>query len=58
MNMDASPNSLSDACMVESVASPRGDVKGQQCNGGGSNDMSHVDVMRQDDRGMIVIGNI
>ena len=49
MNMDESPNSSKDACMVESVSSPRGDGKRQRCIGENSNDMSYADAMRQDD---------
>ena len=59
MNMDESPNSSKDACMVESVSSPRGDGK--------ENDVLDIIVMAclmlmQCDkmilRKMIVIGNI
>ena len=49
MNMDESPNSSKDACMVELVSSPRGDGKRQRCIGENSNDMSYADAMRQDD---------
>ena len=44
-----SPKSLKDACMVESISSPRGDGKRQRCIGENSNDMSYADAMRQDD---------
>ena len=49
MNMDESLNPLKDACMVESISSPREDGKRQWCIGDNTNDMSYVDAMRQDD---------
>ena len=56
MNMDASPNSLKDACMVESITSPRGDDKRHWCIGG---NMSYVNAMGQYNiERTIAIGNI
>ena len=49
MYMDEYLNSSKDACMVESVSSPRGDGKRQRCIGDNTNDMLYIDTMQQYD---------